>query len=136
MSSATVSPGVSAVRAYNVRVILWMIVYAAMMLAVAFAIRQGLIPAGPIRYAVAVTPALPIIGVMWAAARYMRDSDEYLRALFARRILASVGAMFILTSAWGLLEALTGAPHIQMHWVFLGFCFLYPLSCFFVRNVR
>ena len=133
--AAAVSPA-SPVRAYTVSVFCWMLVYVATIFGAALALRQGVVPAGPLRYLVAAAPSVPIAGIILAAGRYLRDSDEYIRALFGRRIVVGAGLTFMLTSTWGFMEALIGVPHIELYWVFPLFCVLYQLSALFVRDAR
>jgi hypothetical protein len=132
----SVTTPAAAMRAYAAGIAFWMVAYAAILVGVILAIQQGLVPPGPIRYAVALAPSVPIAGVIFVAARYLREADEYLRAMMARRILWASGATFVLTTAWGFLEELAGAPHIALYWVFTVFGAFVGLSALFVRSAR
>ncbi len=125
-----------AIRAYTVGYAIWMLLYAAVLVGVIVAIQRGLIPSGPIRYAAAIAPSIPIAGMVFSMAKYMRDTDEFIRALMTRRIVFAAGATFILTSAWGFLEGLADAPHIEAYWVFPLFCALMGLATPFIRDAR
>jgi hypothetical protein len=129
---STTQPG----RAYKIAASVWMVLYIALVLGVALAIKHDIVPPGPLRYALAVTPSVPIAGMIFAFSRYMRDSDEYIRALLSRRIVVAAGLTFILSNSWGFMEAFAGAPHIELYWVFVGFCLLYGTAGLFVRDVR
>jgi putative oxidoreductase len=135
VSHATTTPD-RAARAYALGIVFWMVVYALVLSAVVVAVSLGRIPAGPLRYAAALAPSVPIAGVIFSAARYLRDTDEYIRAMMSRRILWASGATFILTTAWGFLEGLAGAPHIELYWVFPLFAVMVGFSALFVRSAR
>jgi hypothetical protein len=123
-------------RVYTFSVAGWMVLYLVLLFGVVIAERQGLLPPGPIRYALALAPAVPVIGIIFAVGRLMRDSDEYVRALMAHRIVVASGVTFALTTAWGFLEALADAPHIELYWVFVLFWMVWPFTCFLIRRVR
>jgi hypothetical protein len=75
-------------------------------------------PDGPIRYALAVLPALPIVGVVVALGFYFRDErDEFLRAFLVTAMMWAMGATLAITTVWGFLETV-GAPHLNPYWVF------------------
>ena len=75
-------------------------------------------PDGPIRYALALAPALPIVGIVVALGFYFREEqDEFLRAFLAASMLWAMGATLALTTVWGFLESV-GAPHLPAYWVF------------------
>lgn len=54
---------------------------------------------GAFAYALAILPALPIIGVFWAVMRLLvEQTDEYLRMLMVRQCLFATGfALFVTT---------------------------------------
>ena len=123
-------------RTYTITVAGWMILYVVLLVGVIYGVRQGTVPEGPLRYALALLPAIPVAGVMFAVGKLMRDSDEYVRALMAVRFITAAGITFTLATAWGFLEAIAGAPHIELYWVFVAFWIVYPLCTALVRNVR
>jgi hypothetical protein len=136
MPAMSVTTPARAMRSYAAGIAFWMVAYAVILVGVILAIQYGLVPPGPVRYAVALAPSVPIAGVIFVGARYLRDADEYLRAMMARRILWASGVTFILTTAWGFLEDLAGAPHIPLYWVFTVFGALVGVSAVFVRSAR
>jgi hypothetical protein len=43
--------------------------------------------------------------------------DEFQRTVHIQAMLSSVGATFTVTTFWGLLEAFTQAPHLNILWI-------------------
>lgn len=91
---------------------------------------------GPGAWAFGLAVAAPIVGQIWATLALMRDSDEFVRALIAKRFILASGVAMALFSAWGFLESYAHAQHVP-GWV------IYPLfwACFgvispFVRTTR
>ena len=75
-------------------------------------------PDGPIKYGLAVLPALPIVGIVVALGFYFREEqDEFLRVFLAASMMWAMGATLALTTVWGFLESV-GAPHLAAYWVF------------------
>lgn len=121
-------------RRYRNRTIAFMAPYAAMQVAAltgAFDDR-----AAPGSYLLGLAVAAPVIGQLWATLALMKDADEYVRALTAKRfILAAGGAMAIMT-AWGFVEEFAGAPHAPGFVVYMLFWLCYALVTPFVRTTR
>jgi len=62
-------------------------------------------PARPLAYAVAILPALPIIGVFWTIARLLvEETDEYMRMLFVRQSLVATGFCLTVMTVWEFLQ--------------------------------
>ena len=81
-------------------------------------------PTGIAAVALAILPALPLIGVVWAMGRLIVDeSDEYQRSLIIRQILIATGFMLSVTSVWGFLESSGQVPHLPMYWAFILWAF-------------
>jgi hypothetical protein len=71
----------------------------------------------------AVLPALPLIGVVWAFGRLIvEQTDEYQRSLTVRQVLVATGFMLAVTSVWGFLETFGQVPHLPMYWAFIIWC--------------
>jgi hypothetical protein len=69
-------------------------------------------------YALAILPALPVIGVFWAMARLLvEEQDEYLRSEMVRQSLIATGFALSVATAWGFLEAFDLVPHIDAYFV-------------------
>lgn len=86
------------------------------------------------RLGFAALVCLTIVIQIWATLIAMRDSDEFIRALMARRFIIAAGAAFAIMSAWGFAESYASAPHIAGWIVYPLFWALYGLVTPFVRN--
>ena len=62
-------------------------------------------PQGPLAWALAIIPALPIIGVFWTVIRYLvEETDEYLRYLVVRQCLFATGFCLSIVTIWQWLQ--------------------------------
>lgn len=87
-------------------------------------------------YPLAILPALAIIGQLLVTLRYLRDADEFVRALLAKRLIVASLATFGLMTAWGFLETFADVPHLP-GW--LGYCMMWGfvgLSSAFIRDSK
>ena len=49
-------------------------------------------PVGALAYALAIVPALPVIGIFWALMRFIvEEKDEFIRLLMVRQCLVATG---------------------------------------------
>jgi len=77
-------------------------------------------PEGPLRYALAVLPALPVIGVIWAVGAYLHEeTDEYVRMRLAVTSLYATGATLAAACVWGFLEQFETVPHVPLYYAFV-----------------
>jgi hypothetical protein len=121
-------------RRYVRRYVVAMVAYAALLVGV-LKLLQRTTPPVPLRYLLAVLPALPILGVVWALGRFLvEEQDEVVRAMMVRQLLWSSAAALSAATLWGFLEALGGAPHLRAYWVFPVFCAAMLVSLPFVRR--
>lgn len=65
---------------------------------------------------------------------FIRDSDEFVRALTARRFILAAGGAMALVSAWGFAEQLAGVPHMPGWAVYPLFWGLFAVVTPFVRS--
>ena len=73
-------------------------------------------PTGPLAYAAAVLPALPIVGVFALIGRYMvEERDEYLRMLLVRQSLIATGFAMTIATIWGFLESFGLVRHVDAY---------------------
>lgn len=61
-------------------------------------------------WALALAAAAPIAGHLWAHLAWIHDSDEFVRALAAKRFIVTTGIILAAVSAWSLLEMHAHAP--------------------------
>lgn len=87
-------------------------------------------------YPLAILPGLAVIGQLLVTLRYLRDADEFVRALLAKRMIVASLAAFGLMTVWGFLESFTGVPHIPAFW---GYCLMWGLlgvSSLFIKDSK
>ena len=112
----------AAQRAYIRRFIPLMFAYVALLFG-AIWLNKTMAPTGVLAFVLAILPALPLIGVVWAIGRMVVDeTDEYQRSLSVRQILVATGFMLAVTSVWGFLESAGQVPHLPMYWAFIIWC--------------
>ncbi len=112
----------AAERAYIRRFVPLMGLYVAILFG-AIWLDKAVAPAGPLAVALAVLPALPLIGVVWAIGRLIvEETDEYQRSLTVRQVVVATGFMLAVTSVWGFLETFGQVPHLPMYWAFIIWC--------------
>ena len=115
-------PASPAHRAYVRRFIPMMIGYVVLLFAAVW-LGKHYQPAGVGAVLLAVLPALPLVGVIWAMGRLIvEEQDEYLRDQTIRQFLIATGFMLAVTSMWGFLESSGHVPHLPMYWSFILWC--------------
>lgn len=87
-------------------------------------------------WVLALAVAAPVAGQIWAVLVWMRDSDEFVRALAAKRFVIASGAAMALFSAWGFLETYAGAAHAPGWLIYPLFWAAFGLVTPLVRNSR
>jgi hypothetical protein len=128
------SNAITAGRKYLVRTALFLGAYAALNLAAITGAFDDLRP--PAAWAFALAAAAPVIGHIWSLLIYMRDSDEFLRALMARRLIVATGLGTALISAWGLLEVYAGVAHFPTILFYPLLWAAYGVATPFIRSTR
>ena len=109
---------------YTLGMILWMSLYAVAIVFNGFYFRHHT-PTGPLLYALAILPALPVGGSIWAVLRFIEKSDEYVRSVMARRFIVTTGLTLFICTAYGFLENYAGVQHFDLYYVYMLFwiCF-------------
>ncbi|KLE34818.1 hypothetical protein AAW00_07150 [Aurantiacibacter luteus] len=103
---------------YNRRVLIAGFAYMVAML-VAANVADAIGTGAPILWAVAVLPILPVLAMIAAMARYLKEEDdEYLRLRAVNGALAGLALVLIIGTAWGFLEMFGLLPSIWAWWVF------------------
>lgn len=101
-----------AMRRYNRRGLVWSFTYVALLFA-AIAGSRALQAQGPLLWGLAVLPALPILYLLWAMARYLvEEQDEYLRMQVVHAALWATGLLLGVATVWGFLETFGLVPHV------------------------
>jgi putative oxidoreductase len=80
--------------------------------------------------------AAPIAGQVWATLSLIKESDEFVRALTAKRFILASGLAMALFSGWGFMETYGSAPHAPGWFVYIIFWGLFGLISPFVRDSR
>jgi hypothetical protein len=112
-------PKSPATRRYLLRMLVSTGAYLAILSGVAWASRAGQLPQGPLRYALAAAPALPVLGVIWAMLRFTdEEEDEYQRYLHNRAILWAMALTLLACVVWGLMQRYAGADVVNLLDVF------------------
>ncbi|MEG3148216.1 hypothetical protein U1839_26510 [Sphingomonas sp. RT2P30] len=106
-----------AIRRYSRRVIVLSLIYAITLMGAVYLFNRHLI-GGPIAYAVAILPALPIIGIFAAIGLYLvEESDEYVRMTMVRQTLWASGFALSIATIWGFLESFELVAHVESYYV-------------------
>jgi hypothetical protein len=111
-------------KRYNWRVVWLSLIYAAFLMLAVYGFKHQLVP-GPLKYFVAMLPALPIIGIFGAIGRYLvEEQDEYVRMLMVRQTLWASAFSLSIATTWGFLDNFGLVGHVDGFWVavlwFLG----------------
>lgn len=120
-------------RRYAMSTMGFMAVYVAVMVATiagAFDDIQG----KPAAWGLALAVAGPIAGQIWATLTFMRDSDEYVRAVTAKQFIIASGVAMALFSAWGFGESFAGAPHAEGWLIYPLFWLIFGCAAPLVRS--
>jgi uncharacterized YccA/Bax inhibitor family protein len=112
-----------AVKRYLRRFIPTMIAYVAVIFAVSWIFRT-FDPTGPLAWALAVLPAIPILVVIAVMGLYMKEEgDEFVRNLLVESMLWGMGLTLSVMTVWGFAEIYAEAPKLPSFWAFPIFCF-------------
>lgn len=124
----------SAAKAYTFRTVFFMLGYvAALVLAVGGALDAI---GGVSGWVLAVAVAAPVAGQIWATLAFIRDSDEFVAGVTAKRFILAAGLTFALSVFWGFAEKFAGAPHVEGWWVYVVFWGLMGFMPLFIRSSR
>ena len=93
-----------AVRRYMGRIIVLVVIYLATLFLAVRAFRADAV-SGVVAYALAILPALPVIGVFWAVMRFLiEETDEFVRMLQVRQCLFATGFCLAIMTTWEFLQ--------------------------------
>lgn len=106
----------AAARRYNLRFLIAMSLYVVALVG-ALEAWQALRPDGALAIALAVLPALPLIGAIVVMGLYLKEeTDEFERSVQAEAALWATGGLLALATVWGFLELFGLVPHVES-WV-------------------
>lgn len=93
-----------ATKRYLVRMVVLMSIYLVTLFTAVWTFRHIGISGVP-AYALAIAPALPIIGVFWAIMRFLvEEPDEFIRMLLVRQCLFATGFCLTVMTIWEFLQ--------------------------------
>ncbi|WP_437880361.1 hypothetical protein [Pseudomonas sp. LRF_L74] len=122
-----------AARRYVVSCSSLMLVYAGLVALISWGIDLQQLSA-PLRLLAAVSPAIPLAGVILVFDRYLRsEPDEFLRFLMSRAAALAGGVVICLISAWGFLEQYANVPRFPLLLIFPLFWAAYAFTSIWVR---
>jgi len=99
-----------AIRRYLVRLVVLVVIYLITLIAAVSLFKANAV-SGPAAYALAVVPALPIIGVFWAVMRFLiEEPDEFMRLLLVRQCLFATGFCLTIMTVWEFLQIFDLVP--------------------------
>lgn len=120
-------------RRYLKRFIPTMIAYVVLVFGASYAFDRMTL-SGPVAWALATAPAIPIVAVIAIMGLYLKEeTDEFQRNILIQSMLWGFGLTMAATSVWGFAEIYVDAPPLQAFWVFPLFCLGMGLSQPFVR---
>jgi hypothetical protein len=91
-------------RRYLVRLFVLMSTYIAVLIGAKLAFPH-VPPHGALAYALALAPAVPLIGVFWAVFRLLvEEGDEYIRLLLVRQTLFATAFCLVVMTVWEWLQ--------------------------------
>lgn len=111
-----------AMRRYLTRFMPTMAAYIIVLLICVFAI-DAWKPTGALLWALAVAPALPMIGLIAVMGLYLvEETDEFPRTMLVQALLWGIGITLAVASVWGFLENVRLVPHLPSFLWFPFFC--------------
>lgn len=126
--------GTSAHKKYLVRTAAFMTGYTAINVAAIFGAFDDIGRAGGL--ALGLVVAVPVAGQIWATLALMNDSDEFMRALMAKRFIVASGLAMALATAWGFMESYGDAPHVPAWMIYPLFWALFGVVTPLIRTTR
>ena len=91
-------------------------------------------PAGAVAYAVAVAPALPLVGIVASMGLFLKEEeDEFQRAMMVQQMLWGTGVTLVVATVWGFLENFGLVRHFEAYWVAVVWFAAFGLARFVVR---
>lgn len=125
----------SAAHQYRLGTLVSMAAYIVTVMAAAYLTSRDIV-SGPVMYVVAVLPGLAICGQIAVTLRYLRDADEFVRTLTAKRLIVASMATLAAFTVWGFLETFAHTPHLVGWWAYPMMWFLLGVVSCFIRSSK
>lgn len=119
-------------RRYTLQIVALMVLYAIVLVASVHALQTHHF-SGVLQALIAVTPALPMFGVVAAVVQFMLSIDELQRQMHLEALAIAAGVTAALALTYTFLEGV-GLPHSQAWWWFACVDIVWALSLPFVRR--
>lgn len=75
-------------------------------------------------FAVALVPALGVLGFIWTMGRYlMEEQDEYIRMRETQKFMIATAFMMVIITIYGFFEQFELVPNIPAYFAFVVWCF-------------
>ncbi|MEQ1547680.1 MAG: hypothetical protein ABL918_03410 [Chakrabartia sp.] len=104
----------TAQSAYNKRIVYLSLIYCATLFASIWLVDTYDVQ-GPLLWILAIIPAAPVVGIIWAVSRLILDEkDEFLRQKTIYASLIATAISLTVATIWGFLEMFNLVPHIWM----------------------
>ena len=121
-----------AAKRYAFRTTAFMLGYvAALMLAVGGALDAI---GGVSGWVLAAAVSAPVAGQIWATLSFIRESDEFVRAVTAKQFIVSAGLAMALATFWGFAETFANAPHLPGWLIYAAFWAFFGCVTPFIRG--
>lgn len=104
-----------------------MLIYVLGVFGVSWAEKEGLIST-PMIIVLSIIPALAILAWMWGHWRYVKELDEYIRALQTEAMMIALMVVVAIASSWGLMEFMADVAKLPVFFVMPGFYFIYGIT--------
>ena len=122
-------------RDYAVGTMCWMAVYVVSLGLLSWLDHQYVMhPA--LLVCLALLPGLAVCGQLFVTLRLMARTDEFMRAMMAKRFIIAAGLTFAAATIWGFLETFADWPHLPLYVVYMAFWFFFGLVSPFVKSSR
>ena len=82
----------------------------------------------------AAAVSAPVAGQIWATLSFIRESDEFVAAVTAKRFILAAGLAMGLAVFWGFAERFAAAPHLEGWLVYVAFWALMGPMPLFVND--
>lgn len=121
-------------KRYRRRLAVAMVAYFVLLVGSLMLLRDGQVT-GPLLWAVAAAPALPILGVLVAMGLYLKEEpDEFERMIHVEAMLWGLGAVLGVSTVWGFLANADVVPKPPLFLVFPLYCLAWGFSQPLIRR--
>jgi hypothetical protein len=100
-------------RANQRRFLVWILAWAIAFVAATWLLKNGVVPAGPAAWLVALAPTLIGIGAVWSYLTFLRQADELTQRIQLESLAWAFGVGVLFMTGYRLFER-TGAPALDI----------------------